>query len=189
MLQQMKQSSIASALHASNVRVVDPAELPDAPGFAELQAQFRPGLFSGLFLGIALVIMRERADRTLQQPGEIKLWTDLPELGTIPSASVDGEKILANATPTPFSSHRPPATRMLAAQKPQSPRLRRADDLGAQAEPHGRSLPLRSHLHSVCRRERQPSPRPVFTSATARTAKPRSSAISASPWPKFAAKS
>ncbi len=92
MLQQMKQSSIASALHASNVRVVDPAELPDRPVWPNFKLLSGLGLISGVFLGLVTVIMRERADRSLQQPGEAQLWTNLPELGTIPSASIDGER-------------------------------------------------------------------------------------------------
>jgi receptor protein-tyrosine kinase len=35
---------------------------------------------------MAFVVMRERADRTLQQPGEVALWLETPELGVIPSA-------------------------------------------------------------------------------------------------------
>lgn len=92
MLQQMKHSSIASALHASNVRVIDAAQLPDKPVFPNFKTNSAVGLFSSLILGISLIIARERADRSLQQPGEAQLWTNLPELGTIPNASVDVEK-------------------------------------------------------------------------------------------------
>lgn len=92
MLQQMKQSSIASALHASNVRVVDPAELPNKPVWPDFKILSAAGLFSGFFMGLTVALIRERSDRSLQQPGDAQLWTNLPELGTIPSAAVDGEK-------------------------------------------------------------------------------------------------
>jgi capsular exopolysaccharide synthesis family protein len=88
MLQQTKQASIASAMRASNVRVVDPAEVPDHPTFPNFKINGALGLFAGLFLSIVLVTIRERADRTLQEPGEIKLWTGLQELGTIPTAAL-----------------------------------------------------------------------------------------------------
>ena len=88
MLQQTKQSSIASALRASNIRVVDPAQLPDAPFSPDFKLNSAIGLFAGLFLSVGVVTIRERADRTLQQPGDIKMWTDLTELGTVPSVGI-----------------------------------------------------------------------------------------------------
>jgi capsular exopolysaccharide synthesis family protein len=87
MLQQTKQASIASALHASNVRVVDPAEIPDLAVFPNFKLNAALGLFGGIFLSMVMVTIRERADRTLQEPGEVKLWTNLTELGAIPSVS------------------------------------------------------------------------------------------------------
>ncbi len=92
MLQQMKQSSIASAMRASNVRVVDPAELPDRSVSPNFKLNSALGLCAGLFLSIVAVTIKERADRTLQQPGDVKLWLELAELGTIPSALVESRK-------------------------------------------------------------------------------------------------
>jgi capsular exopolysaccharide synthesis family protein len=86
MLQQTKQSSIASALRASNVRVVDRAESPQVPFSPDFKLNSAIGLMAGLFFSVSLVIVREQADRTLRHPGEMKLWTDLPELGIVPRA-------------------------------------------------------------------------------------------------------
>ena len=86
MLQRVKESSIASAMKASNVRVVDEAKPPRKPSKPSLPLNAGLGLLSGGFLGIAFVVMRERADKTLQQPGEATLWLETPELGVIPSA-------------------------------------------------------------------------------------------------------
>jgi capsular exopolysaccharide synthesis family protein len=44
------------------------------------------GLMGGMFLGVVFVVMRERADKSLQQPGDAGFYLDLPELGVIPSA-------------------------------------------------------------------------------------------------------
>jgi capsular exopolysaccharide synthesis family protein len=87
MLQQMKQASLASALRASNIRVVDPAQVhkkhkpykPDVPLSAFL------GLLSGFLMGSAFVIMEERADRSIQSPGETAFFLNLPELGIVPA--------------------------------------------------------------------------------------------------------
>lgn len=86
-LQQTKQASIATAMHASNVRVVDPAEVPDRPVFPNHRLDAALGLFAGLFLSMVVVSIRARADRTLQQPGDVKVWADLTELGAVPAAS------------------------------------------------------------------------------------------------------
>jgi capsular exopolysaccharide synthesis family protein len=88
MLQQTKQAAIATAMRASNVRVVDTAAPPSLAIFPNFKLNAILGLFAGLFLSIVFVTAHERADRTLQQPGDIKLWTDLTELGTIPAESV-----------------------------------------------------------------------------------------------------
>jgi receptor protein-tyrosine kinase len=42
------------------------------------------GLLSGLFLGIAYVMVRERFDRRISAPGDAQVYLDLPELGVIP---------------------------------------------------------------------------------------------------------
>jgi len=94
MLQQMKQSSIATALRAGNVRIVDPAQPPTVPASPSLRIDAALGLLLGLFAGVAVVLIRERADRTLQQPGDATYWTNLPELGVIPSANFEGGKSL-----------------------------------------------------------------------------------------------
>jgi polysaccharide biosynthesis transport protein len=97
MLQQTKQSSLASALRASNVRVVDPADVPDRPFSPNFKMNSALGFLGGLFLSVIVVTVRERADRTLQQPGDIKLWTDLTELGAIPNGSTD-KKLYARSS-------------------------------------------------------------------------------------------
>ncbi len=83
MLQQMKQASIAVALHASNVRVVDPAYV-EASVFPNFKLNALLGFFAGLICSLGFVLIRERSDRTLRTPGEIKFWAALPELGSIP---------------------------------------------------------------------------------------------------------
>lgn len=85
MLQKMKESSVASALRASNVRVVDGAKPPTMPYKPNTKINAALGLFSGLFLGASLVVMRHRANRALQEPGDASFYLNLPELGVIPS--------------------------------------------------------------------------------------------------------
>ncbi|MBZ5586325.1 MAG: polysaccharide biosynthesis tyrosine autokinase [Acidobacteriia bacterium] len=89
MLQHVREAGIASALHASNVRVIDPARPPARPYKPSLVLNSMLGLFAGGFLGIVFIVMRERADRSIQAPGEASLYLDVPELGVIPSANAE----------------------------------------------------------------------------------------------------
>ncbi len=85
MLAQLKQSSIASAMRASNVRIVDPAKDPRRPYKPDLLQSLGVGTLAGIFLGATFIVARFRSNRTIQQPGECALFLGLPELGIIPS--------------------------------------------------------------------------------------------------------
>jgi succinoglycan biosynthesis transport protein ExoP len=95
MLQQLKQSSLASALGAAKVRIVDPAAASLKPVSPDFRLNTALGLFSGFFLGILFVLIRDRTDRALQNPGDAQFWTSLPELGTIPTASLGQPRTLS----------------------------------------------------------------------------------------------
>jgi capsular exopolysaccharide synthesis family protein len=86
MLERVRSASVASALRASNVRVVDQAKPPRRPYKPRLAINAILGLTLGGFLGVVFVIIRERADRTLQEPGDLNFYLNLPELGVIPTA-------------------------------------------------------------------------------------------------------
>lgn len=107
MLQKMKEASIASALRASNIRVVDRADIPRVPYKPDVRRSTMTGLFVGLCLGMAFAVYRERADRTLQDPGDAEYYLGIPELGVIPKA-VEEEL------------NQPTSTRLLGAGAPQT---------------------------------------------------------------------
>ena len=86
MLQKVKETGVTSAMRASNVRVVDPAEVPSRPYKPDTTQNGGIGLLAGLCVGICFVLMRERADHTLQEPGDSQFWLNIPELGIIPRA-------------------------------------------------------------------------------------------------------
>src|SRR5450755_4421954 len=92
-------ASAASAMRASNVRVVDPAKIPGHPYKPEAGQSAGVGLLTGIFLGAAFIIMRERADRTIQQPGDTPFYLNLPELGIIPSGKSPGLRNPLGALP------------------------------------------------------------------------------------------
>jgi receptor protein-tyrosine kinase len=94
MLQRVKESSIVSAMRASNVRVVDLARPAKSPYKPRLALNSLLGLFLGGFLGAVLIIVRERADRSIQSPGDLSLYMNVPELGVIPAAEKTGKRNL-----------------------------------------------------------------------------------------------
>ncbi len=93
MLQKLKEASIASALRASNIRVVDRAEVPLAPYKPDVPHTTLMGMLGGLCVGIAFAVYREKADRTIQDPGDTEYYLGIPELGVIPAGEFDASLI------------------------------------------------------------------------------------------------
>src|SRR6202035_5832621 len=53
------------------------------------------GLLAGAFFGIAFVVVQERADRTIHDPGDTTIYLDVPELGAIPSGKAERRRLFA----------------------------------------------------------------------------------------------
>jgi len=87
LLKKVKEVNIGSALQASNIRVVDAADVPDTPFRPNLKRDVALGLASGLFLGLFFVIVGNHANRSLNAPGETPFHLKVPELGVIPSSN------------------------------------------------------------------------------------------------------
>jgi capsular exopolysaccharide synthesis family protein len=86
-LQKVRESGIASAIRASNIQVLDPAEIPARPFKPNIAVNSLLGATSGLLLAALLVFVRERADRSFKSPGDVSNYLQLPELGIIPSGA------------------------------------------------------------------------------------------------------
>ncbi len=87
MLQRVKEAGMAAAMRVSNIRIVDPAKPPRQPYRPDRRYYLGLGLLGGGFLGLVLSISRERAGRTVRQPGELSVF--VTELGAIPRATAD----------------------------------------------------------------------------------------------------
>lgn len=92
MLQRVKESSIATAMKATNVRIIDAANAPLHPFKPSLAANAGVGLFGGLLVGILGVLVQTRLDSRVQDPGDASLLLGIPELGVIPAAKSLGER-------------------------------------------------------------------------------------------------
>ena len=107
MLQKVKEAGIVSAMRASNYKLVDPAATPRTPFKPNPIQSASMGSLGGLVLGILFVLVRERADRSLQQPGDAAHYLNLPELGVIPSDRANSAPIYGyggRRTPIPQPS-------------------------------------------------------------------------------------
>ena len=92
LLQRVKEAGVASAMRASNIRIIDPAKPPRSPHKPNHVLNALLGLMSGTLLGIVFVFVGERADRTLKQPGDATQHLRVPELGVIPSSTRDAPR-------------------------------------------------------------------------------------------------
>jgi polysaccharide biosynthesis transport protein len=89
-LQKIKEVDLSSAMRASDIRVIDAAK----PG------GYRPdfilnaclGLFTGSLLAGIFVVVRDRSDRSLKSPDEVRSCLHAPELGVIPTAGFDRKR-------------------------------------------------------------------------------------------------
>jgi capsular exopolysaccharide synthesis family protein len=95
MLQNVQETGMTSALGASNIRVVDSAEPPTRPYKPSIVFNSGLGLLVGAFFGIAFVVVQERADRSIQGPGDTASYLDVPELGAIPAATLGQKRLFA----------------------------------------------------------------------------------------------
>lgn len=94
MLQRVKEAGVAAALRASNVRIIDRAKAPSRPYTPRPVLSTTGGLLAGVLLSFAFVLVRQRADHSIHEPGESVPFLQASELGVIPSTEADGGSIL-----------------------------------------------------------------------------------------------
>ena len=85
MLQRSKEAAVASAMRASNVRIIDPAQRPERPYKPNALQNTMWGLMGGVFCGVVLVVALDRFDRKVRRPGELRSSLNIPELGWVSS--------------------------------------------------------------------------------------------------------
>lgn len=88
MLQRVKESTIAEAIRASNVRIIDPATPPHRPYKPNFPLGSAAGLLFGGMFGVVAIVLRARTDSSVQDPGEAQSLLGIRELGVIPRARV-----------------------------------------------------------------------------------------------------
>lgn len=84
LLQRFKEVSIASGIGASQVSIVDRAEVPKLPFDPDLRSDLIRALVLSLAVAIGLALLLEYIDDTIKTPDDIKQKLGLAVIGTVP---------------------------------------------------------------------------------------------------------
>ncbi len=85
LLKQRMETSVSSDLVASNVRVVERAEVPVRPSRPRVGLNLTIGLLGGLLVGAGAAFGRDYFDASLRNTEELEGLLQLPTLGTVPN--------------------------------------------------------------------------------------------------------
>jgi capsular exopolysaccharide synthesis family protein len=86
LLQRLKEAGVSAGLRASNIRVLDPAEVPDRPYWPNAVRILSLGLGLGLAAGVALAFVSEHLSTLVRTPEEVERGTGLTLLAVVPRA-------------------------------------------------------------------------------------------------------
>jgi len=90
LLQRLKEAKASAGLRASNIHIVDTAEVPKGPVKPRVLLNLVLGVILGLGVGIGLALFQEYLDNTLKTPDEVETLLRLPSLGVLPAFSWNG---------------------------------------------------------------------------------------------------
>ncbi|MBI4442686.1 MAG: polysaccharide biosynthesis tyrosine autokinase [Acidobacteria bacterium] len=91
LLQRLKEAGVSAGLRASNIRVVDAAEVPNKPARPQKMLNLALALMVGLTMGVGMALLQEYLDNTLKTPDDVQRTLHLPALGVIPAANASGK--------------------------------------------------------------------------------------------------
>ncbi len=84
LLQRLKETGVSASLTASNIQVLDRAEVPKAPFKPRKTMNIMLSIIVGLLGGIGLAFFTEYLDNTIKTPEDIEKRVCLPPLGLVP---------------------------------------------------------------------------------------------------------
>ena len=80
----IKEAGIAAASKSANIRLVDPAMVPDTPKSPRRVLNLCVGLLAAIFGGVVLAFVREELDNKLRSPEDIRRWIGNSNVSIIP---------------------------------------------------------------------------------------------------------
>jgi polysaccharide biosynthesis transport protein len=101
LLQRMKETGVSAGIMASNIQVVDQAELPARPYKPNKQLNLLLAAVVGLFLGVGLAFFLEYLDNTVKTPEDVEQLIRLPAFGMVPEISYERRRRVESGTSYP----------------------------------------------------------------------------------------
>jgi len=86
LVKRAKETGVSEQLELSNIRIVDPAEVPRSPIRPNKKRNIVRACIVGLMIGFGLAFLVEYLDNTIKNPDDVNMYIGLPFLGYIPSA-------------------------------------------------------------------------------------------------------
>jgi capsular exopolysaccharide synthesis family protein len=83
----LKEASVSAGLTASNIRIVDRAEVPPFPVTPRKALNLLLSVVFGLFFGVGFAFFQEYLDNSIKGPEDVSRYLSLPTLGLIPKLS------------------------------------------------------------------------------------------------------
>jgi len=80
------EADVASTVRQSNIRLIGPAQPATRPYKPNVPLNLLLGMFGGLAVAIAYVMLQEQTSNAMRTPGDAGAYLTLPELGAIPRA-------------------------------------------------------------------------------------------------------
>lgn len=93
LMQRTKETGISAERKATNIRVVDEAQVPGGPISPNLRRSVTLSLVSGLTLALGLVFLVDYLDSRLKTPQDLKTYLGVPFLGMIPAVQRGKEAV------------------------------------------------------------------------------------------------
>jgi capsular exopolysaccharide synthesis family protein len=93
LLSRVKEANIASTMVPSNVAVIDPALLPDAPFLPKTKRNLIMAAVLGLAMGIGLALLVENLDDSIKSIDDLERFCNLPLLGILPLLDNNGKML------------------------------------------------------------------------------------------------
>jgi capsular exopolysaccharide synthesis family protein len=91
LLTRQREAAVSAGVQASNIRVVDTAEVPKGPVKPRVFLNLALGLMLGLAVGVGLAFLQEYLDNTLKTADEVERLLRLPSLGLLPDCVGNGK--------------------------------------------------------------------------------------------------